>query len=111
MILSAAKREDALEIRCASTINELRNFSRAYEADCFDSGMITDRFDDIPSTVHNLEHTFRQSRFPQQLGDSNTRKGHELRWLEDHAISQSDRIRDRPVWNHVREIERSDRRD
>jgi hypothetical protein len=71
MILRAAQGENTLEIRCAATINELRDFRRADEADRVDSRVIADRFDNVFTAVNDLEDALRQSRLTQQLRNPN----------------------------------------
>ena len=61
--------------------------------------------------MHDLEHPLRQPRLSQQLGDATRAERHQLRRLQDQAVAECDRVRDRPVRHHVREVERRDRRD
>src|SRR6476619_3158757 len=103
MVFRSTECENALEIGGAATIDELGDLRRADEADRLDTRVIANRLDDILAAIHNLEDTLRQSGFTKELSNSNTRKRHELRRLEDHAIPQSDRIRNGPVRHHVGE--------
>ena len=75
------------------------------------SGMIADRLDGVLPAVHHLEHARREPGLGKQLGDATGADRHQLRRLQDHAVAQGDRVRDRPVGHHVRKVERRDRRD
>src|SRR5690349_6967216 len=110
MVLGAAEGEHALQVRCPATVYELRDLRRAYERDRLDARVIADRLHDILSAMHHLKHTFRKSCFIQQLRDLVRAQRHELRWLEDQAVSESDCIWNGPVRDHVREIEWRNRR-
>jgi hypothetical protein len=111
VILRAAEGQDALETGRAAAVDDLRHLRRADEGDALDAGMVADRLDRLLSAVDDVQHTVRQARFREQLGDAAGRDGNELARLEDHAIAEGEGVGDRPVWDHVREVEGRDRRD
>jgi hypothetical protein len=98
----------ALEVRAAA-VDDLRHLRRADEADRLDVRVVADRFDRLLAAVHDVQHAVGQAGFAQQLGDAAGAERHQLGRLEDHAVAEGDRVGDRPVGHHVREVERRDR--
>ncbi len=111
VILRATESETALQRRGRAPVDDLRDLGRSDEADRGDSGVVADRLDGFLPTVNDLQNAFGQPRFLEQLGDSASAERNELRRLEDEAVSERDRVGNRPVRNHVREVEGRDRRD
>ena len=106
MVLGAAEREDPLEVAGPAAVHELRDPGRADEGDGRDARMVTDRLDHLAPAVHHVEDAGRQPRLRQQLRDAAGAERHQLGGLEHHAVAEGDRVGDRPVRHHAREVER-----
>ena len=73
--------------------------------------MVAQRFHRFLPAVDDLQHSLRQARFLQQLRNSSGAERNELRRLENQTIPQRERVGDRPIRHHVREVERGNRGD
>ena len=108
VVLRAAEGEDALEIRGGALVDDFGDVRGADEADRVDAGMVADRLDDLLAAMHDVEDAVGQTGFAQQFGDAAGAERHLLGRLEDHGVAEGDGVGDRPVGNHVREVERRD---
>ena len=109
MILCTAQRQTAFEVRSRAFIDDFRHFCRANEGNGFNIGMVAYRFHNVAVAVHDVQNAIGQACFFQKGSKAVCTEGYLFRRFHNHRITQNERIRNRPIRHHAREIERHNR--
>ncbi len=99
-ILRAALALRALAVGRRAAIDIARSRRGADETDRFNRGMIENRVDRVAAAVHELHDALREPGGFEQLEQLVRRQRHALGWLQQEAVSRSQRVRHEPERNH-----------
>ena len=111
VILCAALALHALAAGRGAPVHMPGHRRRADETDGAYLRMIAKRVDHLAPAINQIHHALGQAGFLEQFERAPHRKRDALGRLEDERVAASDRVRQKPINDHRREIEGRDGRD
>ena len=108
MVLGAAQGLDPFAGICSAAIDVFGDGGRSYKADGLDVGVVQNGIDRQFVAMHDVQHTFWQTRFVQQLANEIGRRGIAFGRFQDKGVAAGDGHREHPHRHHAWKVERCD---